>query len=347
MEHCETIGCRATDGAGLSSVLSDGRWRGPHGIGRFATEILARLPEHMQLSEGPRPLSVVDPLWISYQIRSRRPAAYFSPGFNPPLSCPVPTVITLHDLTHVQMPFLATPVRRLYYQALLRPSVRRSYRVLTVSEFSRRAILEWSGLKEESVVNVGNGVSHQFRPDGPRYQPSLRYILYVGCAKPHKNLHRLLDAFKLMSSDDVHLLLTGHATEQLAARLRDEPIGKRIRFLGVVPERLLPYLYRGAALVVLPSLMEGFGLPAIEAMACGTPVVASRAGSLPEVVGDAGVLVDPLDTVSISRGMEWVLENSLLRATLRTAGLQRARSFSWKAVAAKVEAVLREAINWC
>ena len=144
-------------GAVKGALLADARWRGPHGIGRFATEVLRRLPAHQELTGGPKPLSPLDSLWTAAQVFTRRPALYFSPGFNPPV-CRVPLAFTIHDLMQIRTPEVATPAKRLYYAAVVRPACRRANRILTVSEYSRKQILEWTGVAEERIVNVGNGV---------------------------------------------------------------------------------------------------------------------------------------------------------------------------------------------
>jgi len=306
-------------------LLADARWRGHHGIGRFADEVLRRLPVEIPLEHGPRPLSLADPLWLAAQVMLRRPSVFFSPGFNPPPLCRAPFVFTIHDLIHIETPEVSTPAKRLYYRTIVKPACQRAFRVLTVSEYSRSRILAWSGLPAERVVNVGNGVGPQFRPDGPRYQPGFPYVLYVGNARPHKNLSRLCQAFHSLERTDVKLILAGAAGQPVAGD--DE----------------LAALYRGALLLVLPSLAEGFGLPALEAMACGTPVAVSRIPALVETTGNASLLFDPLDTGDMARTMALALDDAGLRARLSAAGLERARCFCWDRVAARVLAVLLEA----
>ena len=326
-------------------VLSDGRWRGTHGIGRFASEVLRRLPEHPLLENGPRPLSPLDPLWLTYHVLARRPPVFFSPGFNPPPICPCPFVFTIHDLIQVQAPDAATLAKHLYYKLIIRPAARRAYRVLSVSEYSRRQIIEWSGLPEERVVNVGNGVGAPFQADGERYEPGFPYILYVGNFRAHKNLHRLFRAFHGLVYPELRLLLTGTPTPPILAQLRQLGLGSRIGFLGAPSDNELAAAYRGALFLVLPSLIEGFGLPALEAMACGTPVIVSNRTALPEIVGGAGLLVDPLDVWDMKRGMESMLSAPELRTTKRNEGFRRAQQYSWDQVAMRVHAVLKAALG--
>jgi glycosyltransferase involved in cell wall biosynthesis len=169
-----------------------------------------------------------------------------------------------------------------------------------------------------------------------RYQIRGRFILYVGNIKPHKNLERLIAAFAAVRGrpgfSDLKLIIIGdEATRYPALRRAVESAGVRqeVRFFGFVPDRTLSALYRLAAVFAFPSLYEGFGLPPLEAMACGTPVVTSRVSSLPEVVGDAAILVDPYSVDDIADGLFRVLSNEALRAQLVTRGLERVLQFSW------------------
>ena len=329
----------------MARILCDGRWTGPHGIGRFARNVLSRLPEHTQLKSGPRPLSPLDPLWLSYQIAALRPSVFFSPGFNVPVVSARPLVITIHDLIHIQFPAFATFGRRLYYRFLVRPTAARAVCVLTGSEYSRTQILKWSGLPEARVVNISYGVESIFHPDGPRYEPGYPYILYVGNFRAHKNLNRLFAAFAQVDHPELQLILTGDKTPELAARLQALKLQGRVQFAGTISDEVLSRLYRGATSLMLPSLLEGFGLPALEAIACGTPVIASRTTALPEVVADAGVLIDPLDIDDMRRAIERVIGNADLRRRMRSAGLARARQFSWNCVAERVQRAICQAAH--
>jgi glycosyltransferase involved in cell wall biosynthesis len=326
-----------------TSLLSDARWIGPHGIGRFASELLARLPEHDRLSSGPRPLSARDPFWTALQVCSRRPTVYFSPGFNPPPFCPARLVFTLHDLAQIRVPEVASAAKRAYYAAVIRPACRTAFRVLTVSEYSRAEILNWTGLPEERVINAGNGVGAPFHPYGERHDPGYRYILYVGNFRRHKNLHRLFAAFRRLRDYGIRLVLTGEPDASIQWKLARLGLPERTVFTGRLSDAELARWYRGAEVVVQPSLAEGFGLTALEAMACGAPVVASRAGALPEVAGPAALFVDPTETEDIQQGLERVLADRQLQISMRCAGIERAKLFSWDGVAAKVRVVLAEA----
>lgn len=325
-------------------ILADTRWIGFHGIGRFAREVIARIPH---LSPLPASLPLLHPfeaLWLSTLLLRMRPRVYFSPGFNPPLWSPVPVVFTIHDLIHLRFPEETNALKRAYYRFVVRPAAVRAYRVLTVSEFSRREILEWARLPEEKVVVVGNGVGPEFSPQGKRHEPGYPYVFYVGNTKPHKNFHRLLEAFARSELlGEVRLVCTGTPSQRVLGLIQELGLEQHVVFAGTIPDEELPAYYRGALALVFPSLYEGFGLPALEAMACGTPVVTSSVTSLPEVVGDAAVLVDPYDVESIAWGVRRVVEDSSLRKELRRKGLKRAKQFSWDKTAELTWQVLQEA----
>jgi glycosyltransferase involved in cell wall biosynthesis len=326
-------------------VLSDARWIGCHGIGRFAREVLSRLPAHHQLTGGPKPLSPADPFWLSMRTLASPHAVFFSPGFNPPPFSRTPFVFTIHDLIHIESEEEASAAKRLYYEFLLKPACRRAHRVLTVSEYSRSRIVKWSGIPEELVVNVGNGVGAPFVVNGPRYAPGISYILYAGNARPHKNLRRLFTAFRHLARPDLRLVLAGCSRSAVFPLLEHAGIADRAEVIPSPTDDELASLYRGASLAVVPSLIEGFGLTALEAMACGVPVVASKAASIPEVVGDAALLVDPLDPQAIAQAVHWLLTQPGVRDSMIVRGVERAREFSWARVAAKVRSVLEDVIE--
>ena len=300
----------------------DPRWSGPHGIGRFSDEVIARLPDAQPLRAGVRKLSLLDPLATTLAVMGLRAGVYFTPGFNPPLRCPVPFVFCIHDLIHLRFAGESSALRRAYYGLVVGPAAQRAARVLTVSEYSRREILEWTGLNSERVEVVGNGVSEVFRPEGPRHEPGYPYFLHVGRRGSHKNVDRLVAAHAASRCGrDVRLLFTEDLDDaQLAAH------------------------YRGAVALVFPSLYEGFGIPVVEAMACGTPVLTSNVTALPETVGEGNALiVDPLSVDAIAAGLDRLAEDAALRAQLRERGLLRAVAFTWSRVAEKVADALRRA----
>lgn len=322
------------------AVLFDARWIGAHGIGRFADELAQRVPhEVLPLAGGPA--QAVDPLRLSLALKGRRHELFLSPGFNAPLWSPIPFVFTVHDLNHIDRPENSSMAKRLFYATVLRRACRRAAAVLTVSEYSRRRILDWAGLSEDRVVSVGNGVGPAYRPDVEPHRPGYPYVLCVGNRKGHKNEYRVAEAFaRARLPADTRLLFTGLASPDLTQHAETLGIGARVVFLGRVDEALLPGVYRGALCLAFPSLYEGFGLPVIEAFACGTPVLTSTTTSLPEVAGDAALLVDPESVDAIRSALERLGSDDALRKTLRERGLRRAPHFAWSQVAQRVQQVL-------
>lgn len=303
-------------------IYYDPRWGGPHGIGRFSDEVIARLPEAVPLGIAARRLSLLDPLATTLAVAGLRAGVYFTPGFNPPLRAPVPFVFCIHDLIHLRFPAESTPMRRAYYRLVVGPAARRAVRVLTVSAYSRREILEWSGLPEDHVAVVGNGVAPVFRPDGPRHQPGYPYFLHVGRRAAHKNVERLLAA---------------HAASRCGREVR-------LLFTGDLDDEQLAAHYRGAVALAFPSLYEGFGIPIVEAMACGTPVLTSNATAIPETVGEGNaLLVDAARVDAIAEGLDRLAGDPELCTTLRARGLVRAAAFSWDRVGLAVARTLADA----
>ena len=327
-------------------ILADFRWIGPHGIGRFAQEMIKRLDGVQELEDGLKPTHPFDVVWSSLKISRIKPSpkVYFTPGYTPPLWCTIPFVFTICDLNHIDVPENSGVLKQSYYQYIMRPACHQAFRVLTISEFSRQRIIEWSGLHPDRVINVSLGVDKHFRPDGAMYKPGFPYLLHIGNHKSHKNVGRLLEAFRYSNlSDDLKLILSGNPDPHLVSLCRQWDLGRSVVFAGLIPDADLPTLYRGARALVFPSLYEGFGLPPLEAMACGTPVITSNTTSLPEVVGDAGLLVNPMDVEEIAHAIQSLAQNNVLREQLREKGLQRAKLFSWEKTAALTRQVLQDA----
>ncbi|WP_460466246.1 glycosyltransferase family 4 protein [Calidifontibacter terrae] len=327
-------------------LLVDDRWTGDHGIARYYREVLSRLPMagHPVRSSGdpisPRGLAT----WEAATLRAgrrHRGATLWSPGFTPAIGWGGPQAITVHDLIHLDVAAESNSRKRLYYQQVVRPLVRRSPVTFTVSEFSRQQLVQWSGVDPEQIVVTGNATDPSFRPTGPRFDPGFRYLLYVGNRKPHKNLDLLLRTLQRMPDDRVRLALSGTPDAALTGRANELGVTDRVHWLGRIADADLPAVYRGAELFVFPSEHEGFGIPAIEAMACGTPVLAADRTSLPEVVGAAGLIVDPDDEDGWLSATTEGLSNPALRADLAARGIRRAADFSWDTVAAQVVDGLR------
>ena len=299
-------------------IYYDSRWRGAHGIGRFSSAVSERIVSQPLKITG-NPASPIDPFKVSLALCNLpRDAVFFSPGFNAPVWSRHRFIFTVHDLNHVDRSENTSVSKRLYYATLLKNACRRAARVLTVSDFSRARIAEWSGLPLDHITNVSNGVEPAFNPDVTPYAPGYPYLFCVGNRKLHKNEPRVLEAFAAAAtSSDIKLVLTGNSNLELAALIQNLGIGRRVVFAGQIPENRLPSFYRGAIALVFPSLYEGFGLPVIEAMACGTPVITSNTTALPEVAGDAALLVNPESIAEITTAILRLTTNGKLNEELR------------------------------
>jgi glycosyltransferase involved in cell wall biosynthesis len=247
-------------------------------------------------------------------------------------SLDVPTAVTILDLQHLDHPELFSHTERLFRRYTHERSARGADAVIAISQFVRQSVIERLGVPPERVRAIHLGVDHRlYRPGG---EPRERFLLYPARRWPHKNHERLFEAFALVRREqpDLELVLTGGGHT-------GRPVPDGVRVLGHVPEDELASLYRRAACLVFPSLYEGFGMPPLEAMACGCPVAASRSGSLPEACGDAAALFDPLDPEEIAAVTLGVLDNP---APFVAAGLERAARFTWEATAQAHDEVYRQ-----
>jgi glycosyltransferase involved in cell wall biosynthesis len=325
-------------------IFADQRWIGPHGIGRFARNVLPEI-QYSPVALGGNPAAPLDAWRLSRALRNlRRGDLFFSPGYNSPLFCPSPFIFTIHDLSHIYCAENSSPMIRLYYATVAKRACHRAAAVLTVSEFTRSQILAWSGVSPEKVINVSCGVDPAYRPEGNQYAFPFSYALCVSNRKPHKNEFRLVTAFARSRVPDLHLVFTGEPSPGIMECVEEQHVSNRVHFTGIVPEAELPSLYRGATALVFPSLYEGFGLPILESMACGTPVITSNVTALPEVAGDAALLVDPASVEQIADAIEQIVSDTSLRSCLRQKGLARASHFSWRRTIDRVNEVLTSAM---
>jgi O-antigen biosynthesis alpha-1,2-mannosyltransferase len=318
-------------------IYADQRWIGNHGIGRFAREVLAGF-EYAPIPLATHPAAPVDAWRLTRALRKASPKDFFfSPGYNTPLYCACRFVFTIHDLSHVYCPENTSPVIQLYYATIMKRACRRASKIFTVSEFTRSQIVEWSGVNKEKVFNVGCGVDPAYRPEGDVYGVPYPYLLCVSNRKRHKNEFRMVEAFGRANIDKkIHLVFTGEPSKELSAFIASQGLTNRVNFVGIVPEERLPALYRGTIALIFASLYEGFGLPLLEAMACGAPVVTSNVTAMPEVAGGSAMVVDPKSIDQISKAMSQVVTDSSLRRQLRQKGLVRAVEFSWTATVGRV-----------
>ena len=310
------------------------------------------------VSEWSGHYSVAEQLSVPLNLGRSGATLFHAPHYVLPALTPCRSIVTIHDCIHLVFPqYLAHRLAHAYARTALWTAAHRANRILTVSEASKRDIVRFCRVPDDKVTVISNAIDDRFGVEPPeeevvrvreRYQLHDPFIMYAGNVKPHKNLERLIDAFALLRRDsfgDLKLLITGSEISRYAMLRRAVHrynLHKHVRFLGFQPEETLAVLYRLADVFVFPSLYEGFGLPPLEAMASGTPVVVSNVSSLPEVVGDAGVLVNPYDPVSIADGVRQVLTDGPLRAELTAKGLVRARTFSWEASVRQVRRIYGE-----
>lgn len=281
-----------------------------------------------------------------------RVSVFLSPYYKGPLCAPCPVVLTVHDLFFIGYPGQRRPLYNATMTTLARLYARRAAAIIADSEYSKRTIVARLGVDPSKVTVIPVALAPEFKPEPLtdavklRYGIALPYILYVGNFKPHKNLPRLLRAYAALPASlraAYALVLAGGnrngrpGLEELATSLG---VADRVIFPGLIEDGDLPALYAGAATLVLPSLEEGFGLPALEAMGCGAPVVVSNRGALPEVVADAGLMVDADNEPEITGALARVLSDRRLRDDLRGRGLARALLFSSERTAGRVLALL-------
>lgn len=302
--------------------------------------------------------SLREQLSVPLRLGRAAPNLFHTPHYLLPVLTPCRSLVTIHDCIHLIFPqYLTSRLSYAYARAMFATAVRRASHILTVSEASKSDILRFCDVPGSKVTVIHNAIDERFHRQPPeeeivrvreRYQLHDRFLMYAGNVKPHKNLERLIGAFVLLRQeglDDLKLLITGSEVSRystLRRAVHRYNLHKHVRFLGYQSEATLAALYRLADVFVFPSLYEGFGLPPLEAMASGTPVVVSNVSSLPEVVGDAGVLVNPYDPRAIADGIRQVLTDRTLRDNLTSRGLVRARSFSWPASVRQIRRIYQE-----
>lgn len=268
-------------------------------------------------------------------------------------SCPM--VLTIHDFSFKLFPRTHSLRNVIWARSLVPISVRRCRRIIAVSNHTKLDLLRLMNVDRDKVSVVYEGAAAQFVPEPEpgdadvlaHYDIRQPYVLYVGTLEPRKNLGTLVMSFDMMaeSIENVQLVLAGRRgwmAQDIFDEIKIRDLLPRVRITGYVPDEHLAALYRQAAAFVYPSLYEGFGLPPLEAMTSGTPVIVSQSSSLPEVIGDAGLYVNPLDAAGLAAAMEKVLSDSGLAAALVEKGLQQAGRFSWRQAAEETMAILRE-----
>lgn len=350
------------------------------GSGQYTRNLLEALAkadptnEYLLISPGPAspisntqyPISNLAKLCfeqVSFPRACRHLDLAHVPYFASPLFPTVPTVVTIHDLIPLILPaYRGSLLVRLYTQ-LVAAAARKAQAIITVSQASERDIVRCLHVSPERVHVTYEAAGEAFQPVEDeaqlaairqKYALPERYLLYLGGFDQRKNLSTLLRAFALLvnKQQQARLVIAGKLPGRDSPLfpdprrlVRDLDIVKRVSFTDWVPEEDKPALLSGAMAFVFPSLYEGFGLPAVEALACGTPVIASNRSSLPEVVGEGGILVEPADVEALAEAMEALLVDDVLRAELQQRALTQAAKFSWKQTALETLAVYRKVVG--
>jgi glycosyltransferase involved in cell wall biosynthesis len=323
------------------------------GVQRYLHCLLPHMPAELDSVKPASALQgikghVWEQLYLPTQLHRR---LLWSPGNTGPLGVSR-QVLTVHDAATLDHPEWFERKFALWYAALLPRLIRKVRAVITVSQFSRERIVRLTGVESERVHVIANGVGSRFRPADPETVQRVRtkfdltnpYILFVGSLEPRKNLRILLEAWRLGAFDGATLAVVGASGHLFPKYQLSLPDG--VRLLGSVDDEVLPTLYSGAAGFVYPSIYEGFGLPPLEAMACGCPVAVSDIPAHREVCGNTAMYFDPFSPEDLSRKLEWLLHlDGVLRASLVEQGIHRAGLHSWKSAAAETWRILNLAAN--
>jgi glycosyltransferase involved in cell wall biosynthesis len=312
---------------------------------------------HLKVVEQ-KVFSISEQFALSKIIKSEKLDLFHAPSFVAPLSQSCPSVMTIHDLIHLRFSNLFSRKVRLYYQLVVKPAARKMKRIITDSESSKRDVVSLLGILPQQITVIPLGVEQSCRAASGRndidsllkkFEIQGDFILSVGNRKPHKNFVRLIRSFNLLEKryNIGHMLVIIVDDDPRFTEIENEiaalHLEQKVKIINdFISREDLFLLYSAADLFVLPSLYEGFGLPALEAMVCGTPVVSSSASSLPEVIGDAGILVGPYDIEEMAECMNRVLADRSLWNELRENGLARIKNFTWEETARRTLEVYKQ-----
>jgi glycosyltransferase involved in cell wall biosynthesis len=331
-------------------------------------------------TENPSQRILVEQIETPRLLRGAKFDLYHGLGFVAPLRSPCKTIVSVMDLSFVTQPRAHKIVNRTYLSLFTKWSCQRAVRVIAISELTKRDIVSHFKIDPHKIDVTLLGVDARFKPQPDDEVASFKHaseigdhaIFYLGSLEPRKNLERLIEAFAIMTDDGRRMMNGGGQTtndqahrlspvvhsqliiggalgwkyENVFARIKQFGLEEKVKLIGRVDDDDLPKWYSACAVFAYPSLYEGFGLPPLEAMACGAPIVASNVTSLPEVIGDAGILVVPTDTQSLANALLRVLQDDALRDAMRAKSLARAALFSWHRTAERtVESYERATLN--
>lgn len=349
------------------NIVFDARTITPHfpGIGRYVHNLARALPEflneneHMailydsshipswlhkereKIASRASPFSLAQQWQIPSILRQVRADAYHSPYYLMPYYPGVPTILTVHDTTAIHYPQTVSRRARLFFRLTSSLALRTANTIIAISKTTQMDFVKAFNVPQQRIHIVYEAAEAHFRPQSTsevtrvreKYSLPETFALYFGINKPHKNLPRLIQAWKGINPTGWSLVIAG-AWDKRYPQAKEEAAGtESIFFLGPIPEEDLPSLYTAASLFIFPSIYEGFGLPVLEAMSCGTPVICANTSSLPEVGGNAVLYFDPLSVETIGNALQEAIANSNLRQELSTRGLEQATHFSWQRTA--------------
>jgi glycosyltransferase involved in cell wall biosynthesis len=324
-------------------VVVDESWNGVSGTGRYSTELTERLKKspkfQLQGFTQPRPANPLAPFELTYELTKYRASSVFwSPQYMMPIFAKQRIVITIHDLIMMRY---RSKSKTIYFQYFLKKVYQRADKIITVSNAVRDELIDWIGCPPEDVIVVTNGLSSTFMQAGDKQQLEAPYFLYVGNHRPHKNLHRMIKAFAIFRQRQKCLLvLSGSVNEELMQLARQLGVADDLRFVGFPDNLELATWYRGAVGTLYVSIYEGFGLPIIESMACGTPVITSNVGAMAETAAGAAFLVDPYDEEDMANALRQVFEQDEACRIMAQSGLRRSGEFSWDTSFEKLSSIL-------
>lgn len=310
-------------------------------------EFLPQNPRFRKVLADYRWYTLAEQIFFPFVIRRQKVDLMHFPHFNVPIFYFRPFVVTIHDLIlqHFStrrastLGWLKYWLKNLAYKIIIHSALKRAKKIITVSQYVKREIIKYFKIMPDKIAltyeGAADGMNDGQAPDFKKYAITKPFLLYVGNAYPHKNLERLVEGFEILTkkyNQDLQLVLVG-GNDYFFQRLEKEKPAERIVFAGFVSEDELPSFYKSAAVYVFPSLCEGFGLPPLEAMSYGLPVVSSDATCLPEILGEAAVYFNPLEPQTMAEKINLVLTDEKLRRDLIAAGRERIKRFSWKKMA--------------
>lgn len=346
-----------------------------HGIARYTYEIVNRLADKVNIklivndentagklfkkvefiSMRSGFLSMKEQFELPFVVdRYRGDTIFHSPSIASSPFMRSASILTIHDLTPLKFPEFYSSIHKYYYSFIVKPAAKRAKKILTVSEYSKMDIIKWLECDEDKVVVTYNGVEDRFRiienkekllKVKKKYNLPDRFILYIGNMKPHKNVKNLVKSMQHVNQD-VKLVINGKPNGEIDIIIKEFNLQEKLQFIGYVDDEDLPAMYNLAELFLYPSLYEGFGLPPLEAMSCGCPVITSNTSSLPEVVGDTQIMVDPYDVFELGNAINLVLSNEDLRQKMIQKGLEQSKRFTWERTARETLDVYEEVYKY-